>query len=104
MASTGVQVTDAAAQTFEEFKKNSNTSKFVIFKIVKDPATIPAVPVKGVKDQGKDIIVAETVSDDADYSQFLQCLTEESACYALYKNDFITSDNRENTKLVFVAW
>lgn len=86
MASTGVSVSDAAIADFNEFKKSSNKTTFIIFKI----------------DGGS--IVTEQSSEDKDFDNFVALLPENECRYAIYKFDFTTNDGRPNTKLVTITW
>lgn len=86
MASTGVAVDDAAVALFSEFKKSSNKTKFIIFKIEGDK------------------IITEHQSENNSFGDFLSMLPSDDCRYALYKMDFTTTDGRPNTKLAFVAW
>jgi cofilin len=86
MASTGVSVSDAAIADFNEFKKSSNKTKFLIFKI----------------ESGS--IVKEHASESASFDEFIALLPADDCRYAVYKMDFTTTDGRPNTKLVSIAW
>lgn len=84
--STGVGCSDASVADFTEFKKQSNSTRYVIFKI----------------DNG--VIVTEKQSDNADFADFLASLPTNDCRYAVYKMDFTTSDGRPNTKIASIAW
>ncbi len=86
MAATGVTVADAAVATFTEFKKQSHTGRFIIFKI-----------------EGPQIVV-EAESEDANFDNFTALLPENECRYALYKMDFTTNDGRPGTKLANISW
>jgi cofilin len=86
MASTGIAVSDAAIADFNEFKKSSNKTKFLIFKIENNT------------------IVTEHTSELAVFDDFLALLPTDQCRYAVYKMDFVTNDGRPNTKLVSIAW
>ncbi len=85
MASTGVSVSDSAIADFNEFKKSSNKTKFLIFKI-----------------DGS--IVKEHASESGNFDEFVALLPSDDCRYAVYKMDFTTNDGRPNTKLVSIAW
>ena len=84
--STGVGVSDDAVAAFAEFKKSSNQTTYVIFKIM----------------DGK--IEVESQSEDKDFNAFLAVLPESECRYAAYKREFTTNDGRPGTKLVSIAW
>lgn len=84
--STGVGVHDDAVAEFTEFKKQSNSTRFMIFNIT----------------DGK--IVVQERSEESDFEKFLDALPANDCRYALYKCDFTTNDGRPGTKLVYVAW
>jgi len=84
---TGVTVHDDAISKYAEFKKQSNPSKFIIFKI----------------DSGKVVLDGET-SEDSVYETFLSRLPGADCRYAVYKMNYTTNDGRAQTKLVFISW
>lgn len=84
--STGVGVSDAAVADFTEFKKQSNSTRYIVFKI----------------DGG--VIVTEATSDNADFADFISKLPANECRYAVYKMDFTTTDGRPNTKIASIAW
>lgn len=84
--STGVTAADNLPAEFEEFKNNKNTSVFKIYKI----------------ENG--VIVTESTSESKAFEDFTNALPSDDCRYALYKNDFQTTDGRPNTKLVIVFW
>jgi len=84
--STGVTVSDASVAAFTEFKKQSNSTKFLIFKI-EGPS-----------------IVTEHSSESADFNEFMTLLPTNDCRYAVYKMDFTTTDGRPNTKIASIAW
>lgn len=86
MASTGVSVSDKAIADFNEFKKSSNKTKFVIFKI------------------NTGSIETEHTSESTSFDEFVALLPADDCRYAVYKMDFTTNDGRPNTKLVSIAW
>ncbi len=86
MASTGVSVSDNAVAKFTEFKKSSNSIKFIVFKI-----------------EGPEIVV-EHESDSSDFDAFIQLLPANDCRYAIYKMDFTTNDGRPGTKLASISW
>lgn len=79
-------MSDNATAEFTEFKKQSNTTKFIIFKI----------------ENGS--IVLEQKSEDADFNTFVNALPENDCRYAVYKMDFTTNDGRPGTKLASISW
>jgi cofilin len=84
--STGVTVTDATFAEFNEFRKASNTSKFLILKI----------------ENG--VIIKETISEDSRFEEFLSALPADECRYAVYKMDYTTHDGRPGNKLVSISW
>jgi len=84
--STGVTVSDGSISDFTEFKKQSNSIRYVIFKI----------------DNG--VIATEKTSESTDFSAFLAELPSNECRYAVYKMDFTTNDGRPNTKIASIAW
>lgn len=84
--STGVKCSDEAVQEFTGFKKNSNATRYIVYKITNGE------------------IVKEAESESKDFNEFLARLPENEGRYALYKMDFLTKDNREATKIVNIAW
>lgn len=87
MASTGVTVDDAVVAQFTEFKKASNKTTFITYKI----------------DNG--VIVSEfTSGENETFETFLKQLPEDDCRYAIYSMDFTTSDGRPANKLVSITW
>jgi cofilin len=84
---TGVSVHDQAIAKFNEFKKNSNPCKYIIFKI-----------------QDGKVIVDGDMSEDPTYENFLNLLPGDDCRYAVYKREYTTVDGRQNVKLVLIAW
>jgi len=84
---TGITVHDQAIAKYGEFKKQSNASKFIIFKI----------------DAGK-VVVDGDMSEDTNYETFVQLLPSSDCRYAVYKMNYTTNDGRPQTKLVFISW
>lgn len=87
MASTGVSVSDAAIADFNEFKKSSNKSRFLIFKI-----------------ESGAIVKEHNGGEESKFDDFLSLLPADDGRYAVYKMDFTTADGRPNTKLVSITW
>jgi cofilin len=85
--STGVSVHDDAIAKYSEFKKSSNASRFIIFKI----------------EDGK-VVVDGEMSESPVYEDFLNRLPADDCRYAVYKKDYTTNDGRSQTKLVFISW
>ncbi len=84
---TGVSVHDDAIAKYAEFKKSSNASRYIIFKIV----------------DGK-IVLDGDMSEERNYEVFLDQLPVDDCRYAVYKKDYTTHDGRPQTKLVFISW
>ncbi len=87
MASTGVSVSDSAIAQFNEFKKSSNKTPFLIFKI----------------DNGS-IVVEHSAPDSGNFDEFIALLPADECRYGVFKMDFTTTDGRPGTKLVSIAW
>lgn len=85
--STGVTMSDAATADFNEFKKQSNKTLFLVFAI-----------------QNGTIVTEHTAGPDANFTSFMGLLPAEDCRYAVYKMDYTTSDGRPNTKLVSISW
>ena len=88
MANTGVKVSDAAIDFYQEFKKSTNKEKFALFKI---------------SDDGK-VIILEQSSDNSDFEYFRSLLPADEGRFAIYKYEYTTSEGRLTEKLVFIAW
>ena len=87
MAATGVTVADSVVDQFTEFKKASNKTTFIIFKI----------------DDGK--IVSELASGEGEtFDTFLSHMPADDCRYAIYSMDFTTNDGRPANKLVSITW
>jgi cofilin len=84
---TGISVHDQAIAKYNEFKKNSNPGRFIIFKI-----------------QDGKVVLDGDISEDPDYQNFLNLLPSDDCRYAVYKRVFTTVDGRQNEKLVFISW
>jgi hypothetical protein len=85
---TGVAMADTAVAAFNEFKKASNTTLFIIFHI---------------KDE-KVIEVERTAQEGDTFETFKSHLPDNDCRYAAYKMDYTTSDGRPNTKIVSITW
>ena len=87
MASTGVTVADAVVEQFTEFKKSSNKTTFLIFKI----------------DNGT-IVTEHTSGEGEAFTTFAGMLPADDCRYAIYSMDFTTNDGRPANKLVSITW
>jgi cofilin len=85
--STGVTVSDEVAANFTEFKKASNKTTYIVYKI----------------EDGK-IVTEFTSGEGASFDEFLSKLPADDCRYALYSMDFTTNDGRPTNKLVSIAW
>eukprot|EP00128_Syssomonas_multiformis_P009557 Colp12_sorted_trinity150504_noHs@16462 len=87
MAATGVSVADEVVEKFAEFKKSSNKTTFITYKI----------------ENGQ--IVTETTSGEGEkFETFLSALPADDCRYAIYSMDFTTTDGRPANKLVSISW
>jgi len=86
MAATGVSVADATIAEFNDFKKATNPTKYMVMKIEKGQ------------------IITESTSESASFEEFISGLPADDCRYAVYKMDFTTNDGRPGTKLVKIAW
>ena len=86
MANTGVTVSDELVSQFNDVKLGRVKAKFLIYKI----------------ENG--MIITETISQEPSFEEFLKLLPEDDCRYAVYDQEFTTTDGRPNNKLVSIAW
>jgi len=87
MAATGVSVADAVVEQFTDFKKSSNKTTFITYKI----------------DNGQ-IVTEHTSGEGETFESFLSFLPADDCRYAIYSMDFTTTDGRPANKLVSISW
>lgn len=87
--STGITAADNLQEQFDNFKKQSNKQTYSIYHI---------------NDATKKVELLKVSEEGATFAEFLEELPEKSGRYALYKMQYITNDEREAEKVVFISW
>ncbi|KMZ75136.1 Actin depolymerizing factor [Zostera marina] len=87
-AASGMAVNDECKLKFMELKAK-RTHRFVIFKI---------------EETMKQIMVEKVGENSLSYDDFAASLPANECRYAVYDFDFVTEENCQKSKIVFIAW
>ncbi|KMZ75135.1 Actin-depolymerizing factor 4 [Zostera marina] len=87
-AASGMAVNDECKLKFLELKAK-RVHRFVIFKI---------------EEKQKQIIVEKVGEPSLSYEEFASNLPADECRYAVYDFDFVTAENCQKSKIIFIAW
>eukprot|EP01018_Ginkgo_biloba_P020360 Gb_41490 [translate_table: standard] len=87
-AASGMAVSDDCKLKFLELKRKK-THRFIIFKI---------------DDQLQQITVEKLGEPTESYDSFTASLPEKECRYAVYDFDFVTEENCQKSKIIFISW
>ncbi|KAL2643552.1 hypothetical protein R1flu_011139 [Riccia fluitans] len=87
-AASGMNVDDDCKLKFMELKRKKGF-RWIIFRI---------------DEKAQKILVDKTGGPTESYEQFAKGLPENECRYGVYDFDFITEDNCQKSKIIFIAW
>lgn len=87
-AASGVRFNDEGIEKFMELKKKK-AYRYIILKI---------------DEKAQEIIVEKLGPRYETYDEFSSCFPESEPRFGVFDLDFVTSDNRPTSKILFVAW
>ncbi|CAL9094159.1 unnamed protein product [Musa acuminata var. zebrina] len=87
-AASGMAVNDDCKLKFLELKAK-RAYRFIIFKI---------------DEKQKQVVVEKLGEPNSTYDDFTVSLTTNECRYAIYDFDFVTEENCQKSKIIFIAW
>lgn len=87
-AASGMAVDDDCKLKFLELKAK-RTYRFIVFKI---------------EEKQKQVVVEKLGEPSDSYENFTASLPADECRYAVYDFDFVTDENCQKSKIIFIAW